>query len=73
MRIDNIYKIGEGKYQAVAFFFQKFVAYREGCCVYGLNTVKKVIVYANAIEPPTGIVGVAKLGDIYVASTGSGD
>jgi len=70
VRVDNIYKVGKGQYQAVAYFCQKYVAYREGRRVYGPDiTGKKVIVYVSAIETPVGIVWDAKLGDVYVTST----
>lgn len=70
VRVDNIYKVGKGKYQAVAYFCQKYVAYREGRRVYGPDiTGKKVIVYVSAIDTPVGIVWDAKLGDVYVTST----
>jgi hypothetical protein len=71
VRVDNIYKVGEGKYQAVAYFCQKYAAYRDGRLVYGDITSKKVIVYISAIETPVGTVWDAKLGDIYVTSTKS--
>ena len=74
VRVDNIYKVGEGRYQAVAYFCQKYVAYRDGRRVYGPDiTGKKVIVYINAIERPGGPVWDAKFGDIYVTSTKLGD
>ncbi len=69
VRVDNIYKVGEGKYQAVAYFAQKYMAYRDGRLSYGDITSKKVIVYIDAIETPVGYVWDAKFGDIYVTST----
>lgn len=73
VRVDNIYKVGEGRYQAVAYFCQKYVAYRDGRLVYTDITGKKVIVYINAIERPGGPVWDAKFGGIYVTSTKLGD
>ncbi len=69
VRVDNIYKVGEGKYQAAAYFCQKYVAYRDGRIVYGDITTKKVIVNISAFETPVGITWDAKLGDVYVTST----
>jgi hypothetical protein len=70
VRVDNIYKVGENRYQAVAYFSQKYVAYRDGELAYGPDvTSKKVIVYISAIEIPGGYVWDAKLGDVYVTST----
>ena len=72
VRVDNIHKTGNGQYQAVAYFCQKYVAYRDGRRVYGPDiTGKKVIVYISAIETPFGTVWDAKLEDIYVTSTKS--
>lgn len=72
VRVDNIKKTGEGQYQAVAYFCQKYVGYRDGRRVYGPDiTGKKVIVYISAIETPVGTVWDAKLGDVYVTSTKS--
>lgn len=72
VRVDNIYKTGDGRYQAVAYFCQKYAAYRDGKIVYSDITGKKVTVYISAIETPVGTVWDAKLGDIYVTSTKSG-
>lgn len=71
VRVDNIHKVADGRYQAVAYFCQKYIAYREGRPVYGDVTSKKVIVYISAIDTPYGYVWDAKLGDVYVTSTSS--
>ena len=72
VRVDNIRKVGDGQYMAVAYFCQKYVGYRDGRRVYGPDiTGKKVIVYISAIETPIGTVWDAKLGDVYVTSTKS--
>lgn len=74
VRVDNINKVGDGKYQAVAYFCQKYVAYRDGRRVYGPDiTGKKVIVYISAIDTPAGTVWDAKLGDVYVTATKAGN
>jgi len=71
VRVDNIYKVGDGSYQAVAYFCQKYAAKtKDGMFIYGPEvTSKKVIVYINAIETPVGTVWDAKLGDVYVTAT----
>lgn len=72
VRVDNIYKVGDGCYQAVAYFCQRYAAKTKegGSFAYGPEvTSKKVIVYVNAIETPVGTVWDAKLGDVYVTAT----
>lgn len=71
VRVDNIYKVGSGSYQAVAYFCQRYAAKnKEGLFVYGPEvTSKKIIVYIKAIETPEGTVWDAKLGDVYVTAT----
>ena len=69
VRVDNIHKVGEGRYEAVAYFCQKYISYQDGRINYGDITGKKVKVYINAIETPVGTVWDAKLGDVYVTST----
>lgn len=71
VRVDNIYKVGDGSYQAVAYFCQRYAAKtKDGMFIYGPEvTSKKVIVYIKAIETPVGTVWDAKLGDVYVTAT----
>ena len=70
VRVDNIHKTADGKYEAVAYFCQKYVAFRASRIVYSDVTSKKVKVYVDAIEiPGGGVVWDAKLGDVYVTST----
>lgn len=71
VRVDNIYKVGEGQYECVAYFGQKYISYnQDGHVVYGDFSRKKVRVHITAKEIPTvGIIFEAKLGDIYVVST----
>ncbi len=69
VRVDNIYKTADGKYQAVAYFSQKYIAFQDGKIVYSDITGKKVIVYIDAIDTPGGTTWDAKLGDIYVTDT----
>lgn len=71
VRVDNIYKVGSGSYQAVAYFCQRYAAKtKDGMFTYGPEvTSKKVIVYIKAIETPIGTVWDAKLGDVYVTAT----
>ncbi|MBV4204643.1 hypothetical protein KSZ28_13090 [Bacteroides salyersiae] len=71
VRVDNIYKVGSGSYQAVAYFCQRYAAKtKDGMFIYGPEvTSKKVIVHIKAIETPIGTVWDAKLGDVYVTAT----
>lgn len=71
VRVDNIYEVGDGSYQAVAYFCQRYAAKtKDGMFIYGPEvTSKKVIVYIKAIETPVGTVWDAKLGDVYVTAT----
>ena len=70
MLYELINKTADGKYEAVAYFCQKYVAFRENRIVYSDVTSKKVKVYVDAIEiPGGGVVWDAKLGDVYVTST----
>lgn len=71
VRVDNIYEVGPGSYQAVAYFCQRYAAKtKDGQFIYGPEvTSKKVIVYITAIETPVGTVWDAKLGDVYVTAT----
>lgn len=70
VRVDNIYQTGDGKYQAVAYFCQKYVSYDDHDRIsYGDVSRKRVIVYIDAIETPVGTVWDAKLGDIYTIET----
>lgn len=71
VRVDNIYKVGEGQYECMAYFAQKYIAYgKDGNIRYGDFTRKKIKVHITAKEiPAVGIIFEAKLGDIYVEST----
>lgn len=71
VRVDNIYKVGEGQYECMAYFCQKYIAYgKDGEIRYGDVSKKKVKVHITATEIPTvGIYFDAKLGDVYVEST----
>ena len=69
IRVDNIKEVGKNKYQAVAYYCQKYVSYRDDKIVYGDLTGKKIIVHIEAVDTPTGNVWDAKFGDIYVTST----
>lgn len=69
IRVDNIEEVGKNKFQAVAYYCQKYVSYRDDRIVYGDLTGKKIIVHIEAVDTPTGYVWDAKFGDIYVTST----
>lgn len=74
VRVDNIHETGDGKYEAVAYFSQKFIGYRDGRIVYADVTEKKVRIYIErtAVPMPDGnsqIIWKVLLGDIYVIDT----
>lgn len=73
VRVGEIHQVGENRFQAVAFFCQKYVSYRDGRRVYGPDiSGKKIIVHIQAIDTPTGYTWDAKFGDVYVTSTEKG-
>lgn len=73
VRVDNIYQVGNNQFEAVAYFCQKYVAYRDGRRVYGPDiTGKKIIVHIRAIDTPRGYTWDARFGDIYVTGTERG-
>lgn len=74
VRVDNIHETQDGKYEAVAYFSQKFCGYRDGRLVYSDVTEKKVKIYVEKrIVPMPGgnnqIIWQVMLGDIYVLDT----
>ena len=74
VRVDNIFETSDGKYEAVAYFSQKFCGYRDGKLVYNDVTEKKVKIYVEkeVIPRPDGsgqVIWQVLLGDIYVMST----
>ena len=69
VRVDNINKVSDGHYEAMAYFCQKYIAFRDGKVVYRDITTKKIKVYIDALEIPGGIIWEAKLGDVYVTAT----
>ncbi|MBD5329510.1 MAG: hypothetical protein HDS03_06475 [Bacteroides sp.] len=71
VRVDNVYKVGEGKYECMAYFCQEYISYGpDGSVKYGDVSRKKVKVYITATPiPSVGMVYEVKLGDIYVTST----
>lgn len=69
VRVDNINKVSDGHYEAMAYFVQKYIAYRDGKVVYSDITKKKIKVYIEALEIPGGVIWDAKLGDVYVTAT----
>ena len=69
VRVDN-----DGKYEAIAYFSQKFCGYRDGHLIYDDVTEKKVKIYVEkeVIPTPSGderVIWQVLLGDIYVLST----
>lgn len=69
VRVDNIHETGDGKYECVAYFFQKFEGYRDGELIYTDITTKKVRVYLEQIEGPIGKTWSIALGDISAVET----
>lgn len=69
VRVDNINKVADGHYEAVAYFAQKYIAFSDGRIVYSDITTKKVKVYIDALEVLGEIIWDAKLGDVYVTAT----
>lgn len=74
VRVDNIRETGDGKYEAVAYFSQKFCGYRDGRLVYTDVTEKKVKIYVEkeTVPMPDGnqqVIWQVLLGDIYVLDT----
>lgn len=74
VRVDNIHRVGKNRFQAVAYYCQRYVSYRDGKRVYGPDiSGKKITVHIQAIDTPKGYVWDAKFGDIYVTSTQYGN
>ena len=74
VRVDNIHETADGQYEAVAYFSQKFIGYRDGRILYTDVTEKKVRIYVDrtAVPMPDGnsqIIWKVLLGDIYVVDT----
>ena len=74
VRVDNIYETPDGKYEAIAYFCQKFCGYRDGILVFISVDEKKVKVYVEkeTIPTPSGndqVIWQVLLGDIYVVNT----
>lgn len=69
VRVDNVNKVSDGHYEAMAYFCQKYIAFRDGRVVYSDITTKKIKVYIDALEVPGGVIWEAKLGDVYVTAT----
>lgn len=69
VRVDRFSKTADGHYEAVAYFCQKYMAYRDGKVVYADIVIKKIKVYVDALETPDGVIWEVKLGDVYVTST----
>lgn len=74
--VDNIRKVGEGKYMAVAHIYQTFIGYggNENRIRYADETHKKVIIHIDLVDIPSentneGILYDVKLGDMSVVST----
>lgn len=68
IRVDNISKVGEGRYQAIAHFCQDFSGYRDGQMIYHDRTMKKVKVFVEYIDDGGSGAWQAYLGDMRVES-----
>lgn len=69
VRVDNLHEVGDGRYECVAYFFQRFEGYRDNRLVYTDITQKKVRVYLDQVEGPVGLTWAIALGDITAVQT----
>ena len=70
VRVDNITPVAGGRYEAMAYFVQKYIRQgKDGHLIYSDETTKKVKIFINPVEVGDGIVWRAFLGDVYVVST----
>lgn len=73
VRVDQVTETSEGRYKAVAYYFQKFVGMRDGNVVYQDYTQKKLTIYIEKKQIPTpdGMmnVWVIQLGDVSAVET----
>lgn len=69
VRVDNITQTPDGRYEAAAYFCQRYIGYSDGRIKYGDITTKKVKVYIDPLNTPKGIIWDIKLGDVYVTET----
>ncbi len=69
VRVDNLHQTADGKYECVAYFFQRFEGYRDNKLIYTDITTKKVRVYLDQIEGPVGMTWAIKLGNISAVET----
>lgn len=71
VRVDNLHKVAEGRYEAMAYYCQRYARYDDrGLLTYGDVSRKKIKVYVTAKEIPfVGTIYEVQLGDVYVVST----
>ncbi|MDE5881353.1 MAG: hypothetical protein K2H60_06450 [Muribaculaceae bacterium] len=69
VRVDNLHETSDGRYECVAYFYQKFRGYKDGKLLYEDITTKKVRVYLDQIEGPVGKTWSIALGDISAVET----
>lgn len=73
VRVDQITETEDGKYKAIAYYFQKFIGMRDGKVVYQDYTQKKLTIYIERrqIDTPVGTenVWVIQLGDVSAQET----
>ena len=68
IRVDNINKVGDGRYQAIAHFCQDFSGYRDGQLIYHDRTTKSVKIYVEWIDDGGAGTWQVLLGDMRVES-----
>ena len=68
VRVDNLRKVGEGKYEGMAYFLQAFRGERDGRLIYGDKTEKSVKIYVQLIDVGMGTTWQVYLGDMKVRS-----
>lgn len=73
VRVDQVTETGDGKYRAVAYYFQKFIGMRDGKVLYQDYTQKKLTIYIERKQIPTPDgnmnVWVIQLGDVSAEET----
>lgn len=63
--LDNVFQRGDGSYEAIAHYRQRFCGYRDGRVIYQDVTDKKIKVFFDTIENAGQSVYIVLLGDIY--------
>lgn len=69
VRIGNYTQIGEGKYEAIAYYTPKYKTFKNEAIAHSVSTEKTIKVYLDSLPTSEGKTWGIKLGDIYVLST----